>query len=306
MRYPYYTTDVFTDHIFGGNQLAVLPDSRGLDDEQMQQVAREFNYSETVFVFPPNDPANTRRVRIFTPGGELPFAGHPTIGTAFVLALIGEVPLDGDLTHIVLEEGVGPVPVTIRAENGRPTFCQLTAAVPPSFGPPAPPADDLAAMLSLDPADLLGAPYEPQAASAGTPFMFIPLRSLDALGRARLNIERWEKTLADHWAPKVHIFTFEAGLPGSDLRCRMFAPSLGIREDPATGSAAAALAGYLGVRDERPDGTLHWVVEQGFEMGRPSILDVEADKVDGVVTAARVGGASVLVCEGVMEVPAAG
>lgn len=159
-------------------------------------------------------------------------------------------------------------------------------------------------MLSLDPADLLGAPYELQAVSAGTPFLFIPLRSLDALGRACLNVELWEKTLADHWAAKVHIFTFEAGLPDSDLRCRMFAPSLGIREDPATGSAAAALAGYLGIRDERPDGTLHWVVEQGFEMGRPSILDVEADKVDGVVTAVRVGGASVLVCEGVMEIPA--
>ena len=125
MSYAYHTVDVFTDRAFGGNQLAVLPDARGLTTEQMTAITREFNYSETVFVLPPEDPANTRKLRIFTPGSELPFAGHPTVGTAFVLATTGDIRLDGDETRIVFEEGVGPVPVLIRSKNGKPFFTQL-------------------------------------------------------------------------------------------------------------------------------------------------------------------------------------
>ncbi len=151
----FFTADVFTSTPFGGNQLAVFPTADGLDERKMQQIAQEFNLSETVFVFPPADPAHTRRLRIFTPAAELPFAGHPTIGAAHVLAAIGDLPLTGDLTRIVFEEGVGPVPVSIRAEHGRPVSAELTAAVAPSFGPAAPPLEELAAMLSLDEADIL-------------------------------------------------------------------------------------------------------------------------------------------------------
>jgi trans-2,3-dihydro-3-hydroxyanthranilate isomerase len=304
MRYHFHTADVFADRPFGGNPLAVLPDARGLDDRQMQLVAREFNLSETVFVFPPADPSHTRRLRIFTPAAELPFAGHPTVGTAHVLAAIGEIPLSGERTEIVFEEGVGPVPVAITAEAGRPTYCQLSAAVMPEFGPPPPPAADLAALLSLRPGDLLGPPFEPQAVSCGTPFLFVPLRDQAALARSRIVHDLWERSLAEYWAPKVFLFTFESGRPAVDLRARMYAPSLGIREDPATGSAAAALAGYLGVRDPRRDAAFRWVVEQGVEMGRPSLLIVEADKEAGAFTAVRVGGASVLIAEGAIDIPA--
>jgi trans-2,3-dihydro-3-hydroxyanthranilate isomerase len=128
MSYAFHTADVFTDALHGGNPLAVIPDARGLSDEQMLAITREFNYSETVFVFPPDAKANTRKVRIFTPGKEIPFAGHPTVGCAFVLASIGDITLTGDDTKIVFEEGVGPVSVRIRAENGKPVFSQLTAA----------------------------------------------------------------------------------------------------------------------------------------------------------------------------------
>jgi trans-2,3-dihydro-3-hydroxyanthranilate isomerase len=300
MRYRFYTADVFTDRIFGGNQLAVLPDAAGLSPEQMQRVAAEFNYSETAFVFPPEDARNTRRVRIFTPATELPFAGHPTLGAAHVLAAAGEVELSGDTTPLVLEEGVGPVSVEVRAENGRPVFCRLRAAQPPEFGPEPPPVPELAAMLSLEEPDLLP---DAQAVSCGMPFLFVPLRDLDAVRRARLNRERWEAALAGHWAPSVFVFAREAERAGSDLHARMFAPAVGVEEDPATGSAAAALAGYLGVRDETRDGTLRWVVEQGFELGRPSILEAEAVKRAGELVEIRVGGASVMVSEGTMEIP---
>ena len=303
MRHRFLTADVFSDRIFGGNQLAVFPDGRGLATDQMQQVARVFNFSETVFVLPPDLPEHARRLRIFTPGAEIPFAGHPTIGTAFVLATIGDLRLEGEWTRLVLEEGAGPVPVRIRANGGRPVFAQLVAPRPPEYGPPPPARADLASMLSLDPADLLEEPQGPQAVSCGLPFLLIPLSSRDAVRRARMRLDVWEKVLALYWSPHAYVFAFDAEGPGHDLRARMFGPAVGVVEDPATGSAATALGGYLGVRDARRDGTLHFIVEQGFEMGRPSLLEIEVDKNKGAITEIRVGGASVLVSEGTMEIP---
>lgn len=303
MRYRFLTADVFTDRPFGGNPLAVFPDARGIPGERMQQIAREFNLSETVFVLPPEDPAHTRKLRIFAPASELPFAGHPTVGTAFVLAAIGEVPIAGGETRAVFEEGVGPVPVMIRTEGGKPVFTQLTAAKLPEVGPPPPPIPDLAEMLSLEPADLLDGEDAPEAVSCGVPFLYIPLRNRDAVRRARLRADRWEALLGGYWAQEVYVFARDPELPGSHVRSRMFAPRMGIVEDPATGAATASFGGYLASRAPERDGTLRWVIEQGFEMGRPSILHLEADKQAGRITAVRVGGASVLMSEGWMEVP---
>lgn len=301
MRARYLTCDVFTDRRFGGNQLAVFPDARGIDPALMPVIAREFNFSETTFVLPPDDPAHTRRVRIFTPGGELPFAGHPTVGTAHVLAAIGEIPLSGAETRIVFEEGVGPVPVVIRAESGRPTFAQLSVAQLPQVGPPPPDPATLAAMLSLAPGDLAGATMPSESVSCGTPFLFVPLRDRDAVARARVRTDLWERALAGYWTDMVMVFAMGGERPGSDIRARMFAPGISVPEDPATGSAVVGLGGYLASRDARRDGTLRWRVEQGFEMGRPSILDLEVDKRAGAITAVRVGGGTVMVCEGSME-----
>ena len=302
MGYAFYTADVFTDHIFGGNQLAVFPDARGLNAEQMQQITREFNLSETVFVFPPEQPQHTRRLRIFTPGMEVPFAGHPTIGTAHILAAIGAIALDAEVTPIVFEEGVGPVGVAIRAREGRPVFAQLSAAKMPEFGPPPPSPEAIAALLSLDVAEVLTGADAPQAISCGMPFLFIPLRDRAALQRIRLDRARWEQQFADFWAPHIYVFTYDVERAESQVRARMFAPALNIVEDPATGAAATALGGYLAVREPTRDGTRRWLVEQGFDMGRPSILEIEVDKQDGAITGIRVGGSAVLVSAGEMYI----
>ena len=294
----FLTADVFTDRMFGGNQLAVFPESDGLDADVMQAIARELNISETVFVFPPADPRHTRKLRIFTPGSELPFAGHPTIGTAFVLASIGQVPLDSGPASIVFEEGVGPVPVTIRAADGRPTYCELTAAQLPEDGPPPPPPEEIAAAISVRPDQLRNDTLSPRGVSCGVPYLFVPLRDLGALARARINLPAWERTLSDWWAPAVFLFAETGGNSGVDLRARMFAPGVGIPEDPATGSAAAALAGYLAAERGPENGTVQWVVEQGVEMGRPSRLHVACDRTSNRISAVRVGGSSVLVSEG--------
>jgi trans-2,3-dihydro-3-hydroxyanthranilate isomerase len=303
MQYRFVTTDVFTDRMFGGNQLAVFPDARGLDPARMLQIAREFNFAETVFALPPEHPANTRRLRIFTPASELPFAGHPTIGAALMLATIGAVPLTGDETRIRFEEGVGVVPVMIRSRDGVPAFAELTAAKVPEMGPPPPSREVLADVLSLAPGDLLDGDWSPRGASCGLPFLFVPVRDRQVLARARVRIDRWEAGLKGTWAPELFVFSRDPERPGSQIRARMFAPGLSVSEDPATGSACAALAGYLTPREDRREGTLRWVVEQGFEMGRPSILRVEADVTAGRVTAVRVGGEAVMVTEGTMRVP---
>jgi len=301
MRYRYLTADIFTDRPFGGNQLAVFPEASGLNDEQMFALAREFNFSETTFVFPP-EKGGTRKVRIWTPGGEVPFAGHPTVGTAHVLAEIGEIPLDGETTSIVLEEGVGPVPVSIRASGGKPVFAQLTVAKLPEVGPPVPTRETLASILSLETKDLVGGHFAPQSVSCGLPFLFVPVKDRDAVKRSRIRVEQWERTLGNAWASMVFVFSRDPEREGSDIRARMYAPGISVPEDPATGSACAALGGYLAARDPRQDGTLRWVVEQGFEMGRPSIIEVEADKQGGAITAVRVGGTSVVMGEGTIRV----
>ena len=312
MPYKFHTADVFTDIAFGGNQLAVLPDARGLSTEQMQQITREFNFSETIFVLPPEDKAHTRRVRIFTPGAELPFAGHPTVGCAFVLAATGEIELSGDETKIVLEEGVGPVPVLIRAKDGKPYFTQLTAARIPEKSNRTYDVNTIAAALSLtaDDIDTEGL-HAIEAWSAGLFYLFVPLRSRSALARSRIRMDAWEKSLRDSSTPEIYVFVEDdesrerGGIASGDavIRSRMFAPSIGVAEDPATGSAAASFGGYLAARSSSRDGTLKYLIHQGVEMGRPSQLFVEVDVSGGAVTDVRVGGSTVLASSGTLHVP---
>lgn len=302
MNARFLTCDVFTNRLFGGNQLAVFPDARGIAPELMAPIAKEFNYSETTFVLPPDDPSHTAKVRIFTPGGELQFAGHPTVGTAHVLATIGAVKLTGDETKIVFEEGVGPIPVTIRSKDGKPEFAQLSVARLPEVGSPPPSAATLAAALSLSPDDLVQGNMQPETVSCGTPFLLIPLRTRDAVRRSRVKLDLFQAALRDYITSMVMVFAMDAEHAGHDVRARMFAPTIGVPEDPATGSACSSLSGYLAARDPRRDGTLRWVVEQGFEMGRPSILELEADKKAGAITAVRVGGQTVMVQDGTFTI----
>ncbi len=298
----FHTLDVFTDRRFGGNPLAVVFGGDALPPATMQLVAREFNLSETVFVLPASDPGATHRVRIFTPARELPFAGHPTIGMAILLALLGSAPPADGGARVVLEEGVGLVPVTVRMEGARAVFGQLTTARLPEVGPPAPSAGDLAGVLSLEAdAVVVDERDRPEAVSCGLPYLMVPVRDRAALGRVTLAREQWRRVLRDYWAREVYVFCRDPELPGSAIRARMFAPELGVPEDPATGSAALALAGYLVPREPGAAGTLRWTVEQGFEMGRPSLLHLEADVADGAVRAVRLGGAAVPVSEGTLK-----
>ena len=305
MRYRYLLADVFTDRRFGGNPLAMFPDGRGLDTPTMQAVARELNLSETVFVLPPDDPAHTCRLRIFTPMLELPFAGHPTVGSAFLLAHAGVIPLDGTHTHIVFEEGVGPVPVRLTHAAHAPLFAQLTTARLPSFDARAPSREVLAALLSLQPEDLLSDAYPPQFVSCGVPYLIVALRDRDALRRARVDLARAPDLLDGAALPELYLFTWQADDPRADVSARMFAPGVGVAEDPATGSAAATLAGFLAQHATKSAaGTLQWRIEQGVDMGRPSLIEIEADRdAAAAITAIRVGGASVFIGEGELELP---
>jgi trans-2,3-dihydro-3-hydroxyanthranilate isomerase len=298
MRYRYYICDVFTHTRFGGNQLAVLPEAAGLSDRQMQQIAREFNFSETTFVFPA-EAGHTRRVRIFTPATEVPFAGHPNIGTAFALAMAGAFgEIDGSIS-VTFEEKAGLVPVSIRRRAGEAIWCELSAPNPLSLGGTIP-AHSLAAAVSLDPEDVVTRTHLPRVASVGLPFLFTELKDRAALARARVDMRGLDALLAAGITPDIHLYTRSAD--DFDLRARMFAPLDGVPEDPATGSASCALAGLLAHYSEAADGSFHWRIAQGVEMGRPSVLEARSEKRAGTVVTTRVGGSSVLVSDGSIEV----
>ncbi len=297
MKHRFYTCDVFTDRPFSGNQLAVFPDAVSIPDDRLQSIAREFNFSETVFVYPPRDPKHTKRVRIFTPGNELPFAGHPTIGTAIVLEHLGIVPMKGAETTIVLEEGVGPVPVVLRKKEQTPLFAQLTAAKLPEFTDVVPPVETIARLLGVQIADVNVERFPLRFVSVGFPFLFVAVKSRSVLGAIRIDTATMERLQLK----EIFVFTDEPEQQHFHFRARMFAPLIGIPEDPATGSAAAAFAGYLASRDPRSDGILQWNIEQGFEMGRPSLLFIEAEKKNGAITAVRVGGNAVMMMHGELE-----
>jgi trans-2,3-dihydro-3-hydroxyanthranilate isomerase len=294
----YITLDVFTDRMFGGNQLAVFPDATGIPEELLMPITREFNFSEVTFCYPAPDDAHTRRVRIFTPGAEVPFAGHPTIGTAAALALTEGVLGGATEGRITLALGVGTVPVDVRIENEGRAWAELSVAKLPEIGPQAPTINTLAEILSLDARDLVGGAMSPQAVSCGIPFLLVPLKSVDAVQRARVRIDLWEQTLKKFWAPEVLVAARDPEMGEHHWRARMFAPGLNVPEDPATGSAIAAFGGWLAIKDGRTDAELAWTVRQGIEMGRPSELAVRVSKVGGSVTTVRVAGQAVLTGEG--------
>ena len=290
-KLPYHLLDVFTDRAFGGNALAVFTDGRGLSAEQMQAIARELNLSETTFVLPPRDPKNNYQVRIFTPTNELPMAGHPTVGTAFILAREGFVKAAGSETMVVFEEGVGLVPVSIKWNEGAPGFIQMQQPLP-KFGPRFEDAKMVAEMLSLELSDILETNLPMEVVSCGVPFLFVPIKSLEAMGRIRFRPDACERVLSGLGAGSgVFVFAKGGQFPGSDVHGRMFAPALGVTEDPATGGACGPLGCYL-VRHRMltSEGELQCVVEQGVEMGRPSFLHVAITHRGGEISAVKVGG----------------
>ncbi|MGI9481166.1 MAG: PhzF family phenazine biosynthesis protein [Hyphomicrobiales bacterium] len=299
--YKFETLDVFTHTIFGGNQLAVLPDARGLDGGQMQQIAREFNLAETTFVLPAKDAPNTANVRIFTPAKEMPFAGHPTIGTSIVLAeaMEGEGPFVRELTF---EMHAGLVPVTVARPETGPTQAVFTTPIAPVIRNDAVDDTTLGAACSLSGAQIGMPGHEANVATAGAPFAFLPVADAGALSKADVDTGAWRHAGLPDGITGITVYTRAVDVSEADWQVRMFAPEFGIGEDPATGSAAAALPGQLAACEDLADGTHDWLLHQGYEMRRPSQIGVSADIKDGTVTAVRVSGAAVRVSSGVFNI----
>ncbi|MDZ4738110.1 MAG: PhzF family phenazine biosynthesis protein [Rhodospirillaceae bacterium] len=295
--HPFETVDVFTDRLFGGNPLAVVLDARGLSDGQMQAIAREFNFSETTFLLPPTDPANTAKVRIFTPGVEVPFAGHPNVGTAFVLHRLGTIFGKKIATPLRFEEQAGLVLVDVEP-NGR---AIVTAPQRLSIGTTVP-AAVAAPCLSLEASDIATRAHNPTVVSVGLPFLMVEVKSREALVRARIDGRAFAEHLPLDIAAGIHFYFRAAASDEVDLRARMFSPIDGVGEDPATGSANAALAGFLAALTPQDDLTLSLRIAQGVEMGRASLIDAEVIKTGGRIERVRIGGQSVAVMAGTFHV----
>jgi trans-2,3-dihydro-3-hydroxyanthranilate isomerase len=297
MRRRFVTLDVFTARRFAGNPLAVMLDADALPTEAMQAIAREFNLSETVFVLAPLEPSHRARLRIFTPRRELPFAGHPTVGTAVLLRSI-----DGgtDERPIVLEEGIGPVRCVARTVAGGSGWARFDSPREPQHLEDIDDAADIAAALNLTLDDLGFDDFIPGNWSAGNPLTFVPVRGLDAIARSRPDPAVWDRTFGPDDPAGVFVFCRETA-DGHDFHARMFAPGLGVPEDPATGSAAAAFTGLL-VRFERlADGSHEFAIEQGYEMGRPSLIQLTVTIRRGTLDGASIAGDAVIVTEGTLE-----
>jgi trans-2,3-dihydro-3-hydroxyanthranilate isomerase len=300
MRLQFQTVDVFTSDRFAGNPLAVVLNADGLSSEQMQAIAAEFNLAETTFVRPPQDPSHTAEVRIFTPRSEMPFAGHPNVGTAFVLARSGQSygrPVQGG--RVIFEEKAGLVPIEILREVATVVGARLASPQPLSVG--AEIAGELvASACGVSIGDIETAHHRPCIASCGAPFILAELKSRAALAAARANSDVFRLEVTKHPAVSIMIYT-QANEGDIDIRARMFAPHLNIPEDPATGSANVALIGLLARLRPESELSLSKTIAQGVEMGRPSLLKAEAEKKGGIVTATFIGGRCVPVMSGTID-----
>ena len=301
MRLKFHTLDVFTGTRFGGNPLAIVLDADPLAPQAMQAIAREFNLSETVFVLKPVNPAHSARVRIFTPAAELPFAGHPTVGTAILLASLRTQGLGPSHSALIaLEEEIGIVRIGVRLRQGEAPFAEFDAPRLPADLGSVPAIEDIAAAVGLIPSEIGFENHRPARFSAGLPFNFVPVRSLAAIQRSRAVASRWERAFGN--AGGAYVYCRETAHSASHFHARMFDPAHGIAEDPATGSAAAAFAGVIARYDEPPGGEHRYLVEQGYEMGRPSLIHVSLLMHDTRLQMVRIGGHAVRVTDGEIEI----
>jgi trans-2,3-dihydro-3-hydroxyanthranilate isomerase len=299
----FYQADVFTSQPFGGNPVAIFPDAGGLTDDQLQRVAREMNLSETVFVFPPTDPAAVVKLRIFTPTHEIPFAGHPVIGTFYVLARLGLIAVPEPVTCVVQECNIGLFPVELYVEDGEVERVVMTQTKPEFLGPVEETEDlyKLAGALGLSKHVLAGMKWPIEVVSTGLPVLIVPVRTLTAVRWIRPDATAIMDLCRRYGANGIMAFTTVTVEPSATVHARMFAPSIGILEDPATGSAGGALGAYLvqnGVLDVAP--TTEIVVEQGYEIERPSQIFVQVESDDDAIQTVKVGGQCVLVVEGTL------
>jgi trans-2,3-dihydro-3-hydroxyanthranilate isomerase len=303
MKLYFHTLDVFTTRKFCGNPLAVVLGADHLSTEQMQTITKEFNLSETTFVMQPENPAHTAKVRIFFPGGEMPFAGHPTLGTAALLAELKQKPGCSFETKITLELKAGLTPVTITRIADR-THGIFTAPIVPFHAPvKLPSKEETAKALGLASDDIGFDGHTLASLEGGPRFFYVPVKSRAALEKSMIQEPYWSTLIKPmNGVDAVYVYTRGGDGPNTNFRARMYAPTGGIPEDPATGSATALLTAQLLTAENLKDGTHRWQLEQGYEMGRPSDLRLEADVAQNELTAVRVGGSTVRMMSGTLEI----
>ncbi|MBU2532329.1 MAG: PhzF family phenazine biosynthesis protein [Alphaproteobacteria bacterium] len=304
MQFKFHTLDVFTDTRFGGNPLAVVHGADGLSGETMQAIAAEFNLSETVFVMKPAAASHSAKIRIFTPAMELPFAGHPTVGTGALLAELraADVGGGGDAL-VILEEQIGLLRVGVKmgSANGT-TFAEFDAPKIPEAVDEVPPLEDIAVAVGLIPGEIGFSNHRPMVFEGGARFLYLPVASRSILAKAAPNLKHWGGVFKDLKGIGVYLYCNQPEHMRAHFRARMFAPDHGIMEDPATGSAAAVFAGVIQHFDKLPDGVHKRLIEQGYEMGRPSNIVVSLEVERGVLAGVRIGGHCVRVSDGMLTI----
>jgi trans-2,3-dihydro-3-hydroxyanthranilate isomerase len=305
MNYKYYIADVFTRQIFNGAQIAVFPNAEGLGDEQMRLVAKELNLTETVFVFHPDSDSATRKLRIFSPQGEIDFAGHPIIATAFVLGSCGDITLTEAITPVVFEQNVGPIDVNITAEQSKPVFVQFSRKVSAIVDRFAPTDEELASFLSIQQSELDHKKYSPRLVSCGVPYLIVPVWNYETVRKAKFNYSAWSQSIAPQTAAQeILLFAPKTPFVDSDFNARLLGPRIGIHEDPPIGSAMPAFASYLCSFEHTRKGTHTFAVDRGDAHTRRSVLNLEMDHKGLEQLALRVGGEAVMVAGGMMTIPA--
>jgi len=304
MKYNYYIADVFTRQIFNGAQIAVFPKADGLSSQQMKQVARELNLTETVFVFHQDKDVAKRRMRIFTPKGEIDFAGHPVIAAAFVLASCGDIALSGKYTPVVFEQNVGPISANITNENGRPGFIQFTGKVSPIVDRFAPPDGELASFLSIAEGQIDHKKFNTRLVSCGFPYLIVPVYNYETVRKARFNFQAWSQSIAPQTAAQeILLFSAKTPFQDADFNARLVGPNIGLHDDPPVGTAMPAFAAYLCSFEHMQKGTYTFAVDRGDANNRRSVLNLEMDHKREDTLTIRVGGDAVMVAEGIMTIP---
>ncbi len=302
-RYEFYQADVFTEVIFGGNPVVVFPSAEGLSDQEMQQIARETNMTETVFVFPPTKPKADVKLRFFSPSTELPYSAHPSVGAHVVLAHLGFYEINGPLTRVFQQLKIGMLPVDLITNADGVTDRVVLTQDEARHGAIYEDIEMMAAALGLD-SSMIDLTFPMQVYSTGLPSLIVPIASLEALNSIEIDPAAFRNICKSMSVTNGQVFTTETLDNAHHVHARNFAPLVGIHEDPASGSAGGALGAYLlgkGVFDyEEAFSTTHFVIEQGYSMHRPSLIEVEVDVVEGVITEVRVGGQGVIALEGTL------
>jgi len=304
MNYNYYIADVFTNQVFNGAQIAVLPDADDLSDAQMQAIAMELNLWETVFIQHPENAPNTRRMRIFSPVREIDFAGHPIIAAAYVLGQCGDIELTEDITPMIFEQNTGPVEVNITAEGGKPVFVQFTRKVASVVDHFAPADEELASILTIRQAELDHKKYTPRLVSCGFPYLIVPVWQYESVRNARFNYDAWSQSMAPQTAAQeILLFAPKSPFQDADFNARLLGPNIGLHEDPPVGNAIPAFASYLCSFKFTQKGTHTFAVDRGDAQSRRSVINLEMDNKGLSTLTLRVGGEAAMFAKGEINIP---